>query len=115
MLIIFILLQAILLCAGQVMMKIALTHMPAFSWSKEFFVGQMTNFWWLGTGISFTAAGLLWMYILKHFLFSQAYPLTGITYAFGLMAAALVFHESVAWTQWVGVLLIMAGCYLIIH
>ena len=31
----------------------------------------------------------------------------------GLLYAALVFHEEVSVTRWLGVLLIMAGCYFI--
>ena len=33
----------------------------------------------------------------------------------GMIAAMLVFHEHIAWTQWVGILLIMAGCYLVVN
>ena len=62
-----------------------------------------------------TAAGILWMYILKHWSFSQAYPLSSLAYVFGMIAAMLVFHEHIAWTQWVGILFIMAGCYLVVN
>ena len=53
------------------------------------------------------------MYILKHWAFSQAYPLSSLAYVFGMIAAMFVFHEHIAWTQWVGILLIMGGCYLV--
>ena len=56
---------------------------------------------------------VLWMYILKHWAFSQAYPLSSLAYVFGMIAAMFVFHEHIAWTQWVGILLIMGGCYLV--
>ena len=107
------LLQSLLLCGGQMFMKLALKAMGAVSWSWAFVVGQLTNWWWLACGVSFTAAGLLWMYILKHWAFSQAYPLSSLAYVFGMIAAMFVFHEHIAWTQWVGILLIMGGCYLV--
>lgn len=105
--------QSLFLCGGQIFMKLALKAMPAASWSWAFVWSQVTNWWWLACGISFTIAGLMWMYILKHWSFSQAYPLSSIAYVFGMVLAMVVFHEHIAWTQWVGILFIMAGCYLV--
>ena len=81
--------------------------------STTFFVSQLTNWWWLACGISFGGAGILWMYILRHYPFSQAYPLTSLAYVFGMLAALWVFDERISPTVWIGVLLIMAGCYLV--
>ena len=110
-LILLALIQSLLLCAGQMFMKLALKATGVFSWSWAFIGAQLTNWWWL----AFTAAGILWMYILKHWSFSQAYPLSSLAYVFGMIAAMLVFHEHIAWTQWVGILFIMAGCYLVVN
>lgn len=87
--------------------------MGEFSWSWKFFCSQLTNWWFLGCGITFTVATVLWLYILKNFPFGVAYPLSCMSYAFGLVAALLVFREPVSFSQWAGVLLIMAGCALI--
>lgn len=114
-LILLALIQSMLLCAGQMFLKLALKAMGAVAWSWSFIAHQLVNWWWLACGLSFTAAGLLWMYMLKHWSFSQAYPLTSLAYVFGMIAAMLVFHEHVAWTQWVGILFIMAGCYLVVN
>lgn len=54
------------------------------------------------------------MHILKNYPFGVAYPLTSMSYLFGVFAALLVFNEHVTASQWVGVLLIMAGCALIV-
>ena len=112
-LILLAILQSLLLCAGQLFMKLALKTIDSVSWSWSFVLSQLTNWWWIPCGISFTAAGVLWMYILKHWSFSQAYPLSSLAYVFGMIAAMFVFHEHIAWTQWSGILLIMAGCYLV--
>lgn len=114
-LIIFAVIQSIFLCAGQMFMKMALNAFERASWSWSFIASQFTNWWWLACGICFTIAGLLWMYILKHWAFSLAYPLSSLAYVFGMIAAMLVFHEHIVWTQWVGILLIMAGCYLVVN
>jgi len=114
-LILLALIQSLLLCAGQMFMKLALKAMGVVAWSWSFVFSQLMNWWWLLCGVSFTAAGLLWMYILKHWSFSQAYPLSSLAYVFGMIAAMLVFHEQIAWTQWLGILFIMAGCYLVVN
>lgn len=114
-LILLAMIQSALLCAGQLFMKLALKAMSTVSCTWSFVLSQLTNWWWLACGISFTAAGILWMYILKHWSFSQAYPLSSLAYVFGMFAAMFVFHEHIVWTQWVGILLIMAGCYLVVN
>ena len=105
--------QALLLAAGQVLLKFALRAAGAFEWSTGFFANQLTNWWWLACGISFCGAGVLWMYILRNYPFSQAYPLSSLAYVFGMIAALWLFDEHISLTAWIGVLLIMAGCYLV--
>ena len=107
-------LQSFLLCLGQVLLKYALVRMSAFAWTKDFWVNSIfLNWWWLGTGLAFLSATVLWMYIIKNFPFSVAYPLTSLTYIFGMLAALLIFREPVSLTQWIGILCIMGGCYLV--
>lgn len=105
--------QSILLCAAQVLLKHALVIMGRFSASWHFFRGLLTNWYFLASGITFTLASLLWMYLLKHYPFSVAYPLSSLTYVFGMISAIWIFHEDVNWVQWIGILLIMSGCALI--
>lgn len=105
--------QSLFLCGSQVLLKIASAAIPAFSWSWTFFRSVLTNWWLLGSGICGITALVLWMYILKHYPFGVAYPLSCLGYVFGLVAALLIFHEQVVWQQWVGVVLIMAGCAFI--
>ncbi len=107
-------LQCVLLSGGQVLLKFALNRMGSFEWSKAFWGSLLTNWWFLACGICYGMASLLWMYILKHFPFSMAYPMISLSYVFGMFAAILFFHEEVSLTRWLGVLLIMGGCWLII-
>lgn len=108
------LIQSLFLCGGQVLLKLALAASGPFKWSWAFFKAQLTNWWFLGCGISFGVATALWFYILKHFPFSIAYPLTSFSYLFGVFAAMFVFHEQVSWSQWLGVVLVMAGSALLV-
>ena len=105
--------QSIFLCGGQVLLKLGLAASGSFRWSWSFFRSQLTNWWFLFCGISFGVATVLWLYILKHFPFSIAYPLSCLSYVFGMVAAILVFHEQVNWVQWLGVFLVLSGCILI--
>ncbi|MDE6147925.1 MAG: EamA family transporter [Bacteroidales bacterium] len=107
------LLQSMFLCGGQVMLKLALARMGQFRWEWSFFASQLTNWWFPGCGLAFGAATVLWMHMLKNYPFGVAYPVTSISYLFGVVAAFLIFHEEVTLSQWAGVLLIMAGCVLI--
>ena len=43
----------------------------------------------------------------------MAYPLASMSYVFGMLAAIFIFHEEVPLTRWLGVVLIMGGCYFI--
>ena len=105
--------QSMLLCGGQVLLKFALQKMGVFSWTAHFFASQLTNWWFLGCGICYAAATVLWMYIIKNFPFSMAYPMISLSYVFGMLTAMLIFHETIPVTRWIGVALIMGGCILV--
>ena len=105
--------QSILLCGGQVLLKFALNKAGAFSWTIGFFSRNLTNWWFFGCGLCYAAATVLWMYIVKNFPFSMAYPMISLSYVFGMIAAMLFFHEQIPLVRWLGVLLIMGGCILI--
>lgn len=113
-LIILSVLQSMLLCGGQLMLKLAVAQMDKSLSAWSFFVHSLLLNWWLlGCGILMTGAGLLWMYILRHFPFSSAYPLTALSFVFGTIAAMLFLHESVDAYHWLGLILILLGCYFV--
>ena len=105
--------QSLLLASGQVLLKFALARMLPFSMSAAFWKSVFVNWQFAACGVCYGAGTLLWMYIIKHFPFSMAYPMVSLSYVFGMIAAVLIFHEPVSLTKWLGVLLIMAGCYFI--
>ena len=106
-------LQSGLLCGGQVFLKLALMRMPTFGWNKVFWTGLLTNWQFAVCGLCFGMASLLWMYIVKYFPFSSAYPMVSLSYVFGMLAAILFFHEEVSTVKWMGVAFIVVGCLLI--
>jgi len=106
-------LQSILLSGGQVFLKFALMRMPHFGWTREFWGSLLVNWQFAASGVFFGLGSLLWMYIVKIFPFSMAYPMISLSYVFGMLAAIIFFHETVSMTKWIGVFFIMAGCCLI--
>lgn len=110
----FALVQSALLAGGQVFLKLALAHMKPFECSWAFWGCLLTNWQLALCGILFLGASLLWMFMLKTFPLSVAYPLGSLSYVFGILAAILIFHEDVSMAKWIGVGLIMAGCGLIV-
>ncbi|MBQ0016821.1 MAG: EamA family transporter [Bacteroidales bacterium] len=114
-LLIFVIFQSIFFSGGHVMLKIALEKLPEFTWGKRYFLAVLTDWWLLGCGICFGIATVLYLYILKYFPFSQAFPLTAITYIFGVFAAFWIFGEVIPIIRWVGVLLIVSGCILVMQ
>lgn len=105
--------QSILLSLGQLLLKVAMTRMPEMEMSWNTLVSVLTNWWLAAAGVTLTGAGLMWMYILRHYPFSQAYPLSAMAFVFGMIASVLLLGETVSPKAWVGVLLIMAGCWLV--
>lgn len=105
--------QSLLLAGGQVLLKFGLARMLPFSWSLPFWKSVFVNWQFAACGLCYGAGSILWFYIVKHYPFSMAYPLVSLSYVFGMIAAIVFFHETVDLVKWLGVLLIMAGCYLI--
>lgn len=105
--------QSALLACGQVFLKFGLARMLPFAWSRAFWLSALFNWPFALSGLLFGGSSVLWMYIVKHYPLSVAYPMISLSYVFGLLAAIVFFHESVEAYKWVGVMLIIGGCCLI--
>jgi len=107
------LLQAVLLTATQVFMKLGVKRIGHFEWTKKYFKELLFNWPMLACGFCGIAAMVLWMVILKKNDFSQAYPLTAVSYILALLAGLMIFNESVTLNRWIGVVIIMIGIYFV--
>lgn len=108
------LLQSIFLASGQVFLKLAMNRMGQFAWTWNYFKDLLLNWPLAACGVGFGAATLLWLYMLKHFDFSLAYPITSLSYIFGMLAAAFIFHESIPTARWLGVIFIVIGVFFMV-
>jgi len=105
--------QCFLLASGQVCFKLAVEKINKFQLAWAFFSDLLTNWWLLASGICLISATILWGFILKHFEFSVAYPITAFAYIFGMLAAIFIFQETVSVMRWFGVGLIILGVFFI--
>ena len=106
-------LQCMLLSGGQVLMKYGLMKAGDFSMSWGYFGRLLFNWQFFSCGLCYGAGSVLWMYIVKNFPLSMAYPMISLSYVFGMFAAIMFFHEEVSTAKWLGVAFIMIGCFLI--
>ena len=108
------LLQSLLLAAGQLVFKLALDKAAPYEGFKKLW-GCLKRDWymWHGCGILLIAATVLWAYILRHFPFSIAYPLSCISFLFGMLAGAWFLGEQLTFNKLLGTAIIMAGAFIL--
>lgn len=108
------LLQTASLAGGQVLLKLGMKDLPAFQWTWDYILHHvLLNGYLLIGAVLLVVANLYWLWLLKVYPFSVIYPLTSLGFALGMLAGVLVFGESVSLVQWLGVVVIMAGCFMI--
>ena len=118
----FVILQALLLSGGQTMFKLFIEKLKLGAgseeniWAFQNLLDTTKTYWWVLTSMTllFGASFTLWAYVLKKMDFSQAYPLSSLSFIFGMLLAYLVLSETIPTTRWIGVVLIVIGCFLII-
>lgn len=106
--------QCLFLCGGQVFLKLAMEKTGTFRFAWAFFYNMLINGHFLASGLCMAAASCLWLYMIKRYELSLVYPMISISYIFGMLAAIYIFHETVPYTRWIGVFLIMFGVILIV-
>jgi len=105
--------QSFLLMTSQVFLKLAVTKYGPLQFTFAYLKSVFFNLHLILSGISVLGAISIWVYILRHYPFSLAYPLGSMSYLFGLFAAVLVFHEHVSPMRWMGVCIIIVGIYFV--
>jgi len=108
-LILFATVQSLFLVMSQIFLKLAVARVGDMSFTFTFFRQIVTTWQMICSGFSIMIATIIWMYIFKHYDFSQAYPLISISYVFAIVAAVVIFHEAVPITRWIGIALIIIG------
>lgn len=106
--------QSAFLASGQVFLKLAMNRMGRFEWTWNYFKDLLLNWPLAACGAGFGIATVLWLYMLKNFDFSLAYPITSLSYIFGMLAAAFILNESIPTARWIGVVFIVVGVFFMV-
>ncbi|KIL37692.1 membrane protein [Cohnella kolymensis] len=104
---IILLLNIVLLVAGQTVWKIGLDKvggLHAGNWLQVMFSPLIM----LGILI-YAAATVLWLYVLSRLPISIAYPLQSLAFVLAMFIALFFFKESIPVNRWIGTAIIMAG------
>lgn len=113
-LILLVILQSVVLVAAQTLLKISVQLFGPFSWTWGYFKTVLTTWQFSASGLCALSSLFIWMYVLKRYEFSVAYPLLSISYIIGLLSAHFILHETIPATRWLGVLIVMVGVYFIV-
>jgi drug/metabolite transporter (DMT)-like permease len=105
------LLNVILLVSGQMLWKIGASSIN--EWGFQTIIYLLRSPYFIGGGVLYVFATFIWMYIISKMPFSVAYPIQSLSYALGVIMAYFIFKEQVDMSQWLGVLVIIFGVYLI--
>mgnify|MGYP003500965329 FL=1 len=112
--IILMLLQTAMLVLGQVFLKLGMRDMGEWQWTCSYIWHEVIlNIWMMLAVVFLIGANLFWMWLLNKYPFSQIYPLTSLGFVFGMLSGTFIFHETVGYMQWIGVLMVILGCYFI--
>lgn len=90
--------------SGQVLWKEA----TGGSWLQSFF----SPLFWIGLFL-YGVALLIWLNVLHRLPLSRAYPMQAMAYVLGVAASRVILHETIPFTRWVGVAVILLGVTLV--
>ncbi len=113
-LIALILSQSVLLVSAHTLLKISVEIFGKFSFTWAFFSKALSTWQFYVSGICAISSVLVWMYTLRHYEFSTAYPLLSINYVIGLLAAYFFLGETIPYTRWIGVAIVVVGVYVML-
>jgi multidrug transporter EmrE-like cation transporter len=98
---------------GQLFFKMAAGHGRDSSAIPHYYFTLLMNpYLWLGL-FCYGLSLLLWLWILQKYELSFAYPMVGLGYVITTVLAILFLGEGVTLLRWMGILLIVAGIFML--
>ncbi|MDI3328376.1 MAG: EamA family transporter [Alicyclobacillaceae bacterium] len=108
---VYVLVNILLMVAGQACFKIGVERMGGVTMSN-LWKAAFQPYIVLGLFLYVVSTGL-WLFILSRLDLSIAYPLQSLAYVFGVVMAWGLFGEAVPPIRWVGVVVILIGVTLV--
>lgn len=105
----------LLAVAGQLLMKKGMLMFGAFPANQLLFkiIPMFMNPYVFFGFASFGLSSLFWLVVLSRLELSLVYPMVSVAYVIVALASLIFFKENVTLARWLGILIIMAGVYLI--
>ncbi len=101
--------------AGQLSLKYAFQgSTPAKGASMSLHNLLFSRYFWIWF-ISYVVVTILWLVVLRTIPLSQAFPALGLTFALVPLASHHFLQENVVFSQWLGIVIIVAGVVLVVQ
>ncbi len=112
-----ILISVFLAVVGQLLLKTGMLRVGKFSLQVSGLVHQyiriLLNPFIIVGLFSFLVSMLVWLYVLSRMELSFAYPFVALNYVLILFGSYFLFKETITLVRMIGVVVIIAGVYLI--
>ena len=105
---------------GQICWKHAMSNMATINNTGDILQFKMlfeifTNKWVILGLILYATSTILWLGALSTLDVSFMYPLLSLGYVITAILAFVFLNEDIALLRWVGIVLVVAGCFLIVR
>ena len=111
------LLATLLGVAGQLLLKQGMVQMGALQLSPSavpsILLRMATSPYVIGGLLVYGTGTFFWLIVLNRVPLSYSYPFISLGIVLGLFSAWALFHESIPPMRWVGMLIIVAGCFVV--
>jgi len=106
--------QSSMLVLSQVFLKVALRRAPSEGLTLiSRSIHLITDIRAILAVLSLVVSGLIWIFVLKKYDFSLAYPLVSISYIIAMLVSYFYFKENINGLTIAGVSIIMLGVVLL--
>jgi len=110
--------SVLLVSYAQLLLKQAMQLLPALppdNWRLLFAAGYQPPLMLTLGLLAYAISMICWFFALRRLPLGQSYPLLSLSYVLVYILSATLpwMQESITWTKTVGVLLILAGVYLV--
>lgn len=116
--VILVLICVLFTAAGQILMKVGMRQVGEITTARQLFdfgtlFNMFTNLYVVIGILCFASMIALWLAAMSTLNVSRMYPLTSLAYVITAVVALIFLKENISLFRWVGILLVVGGCFLI--
>ena len=104
--------------AGQILMKYGMGQVGDITSMRQLLdfsliLKMLTNPFIIGGILCFGSMIILWLAAMSTLDISYMYPMASLVYVLTAIVALIFLHESISLLWWIGIFLVMGGCFII--